>query len=371
MKTLSIVGARPQFVKASVVCRALAESGNKSLLVHTGQHYDDTMSAVFFRELEILEADYNLAVGSGPHGQQTGRMLEKIEQVLLVERPDWTLVYGDTNSTLAGTLAAVKLHIPVAHVEAGLRSFNRTMPEEHNRVLTDHCSDLLLCPTTTAIRNLANEGIKDGVHLVGDTMYDAILQFSALARTRSSILDSLSLETGSYILATIHRPANVDHPEVLNGIIEAFLQLGQTVVFAVHPRTRARIADLGGTVAGALRDPLMRIIDPIGYLDMLMLTQNASRVITDSGGLQKEAYLLGVPCITLRSETEWIETVEAGWNMLVGTDREKILKAARLPRPNQQTTGSLFGDGNAAHHIVDALRDGFSQSNGRRPSTGF
>lgn len=328
------------------------------------------MSAVFFRELGIPEADFNLAVGSGPHGLQTGRMLEKIEQVLLAELPDWALVYGDTNSTLAGALAAVKLDIPVAHVEAGLRSFNRTMPEEHNRVLTDHCSDLLLCPTTTAVKNLANEGIKDGVRLVGDTMYDAVLQFSALARARSTILDRLSLKSGAYTLATIHRPANVDAPEVLDGIIDTFLQLGQTVVFAVHPRTRARIAELGGSAAGALCDPLLRVIDPVGYLDMLMLTQNASRVMTDSGGLQKEAYLLGVPCITLRSETEWVETVEAGWNVLAGTDREKILEAVHQPRPDRQNAGSLFGDGNAAYHIVDALRDGLPKFNGRQRSTG-
>ena len=353
MKILTVVGARPQFIKAAPVCRALREAGHREFLVHTGQHYDYGMSQVFFEELDIPQPDMNLEIGSGAHGWQTGQMLIRLEEVLLAERPDWVLVYGDTNSTLAGALAAVKLRIPVAHVEAGLRSYNREMPEEHNRVLTDHIADLLLCPTQTAVDNLARENITAGVHLVGDTMYDSVLQFAALARQRSTILDDLELTPKSYLLATIHRPYNTDVSENLRAILGAFAEIEEPVVFPVHPRTRAKMADLGLDQRTRHRT-IHAFIDPLGYLDMLALQQEARLLLTDSGGMQKEAYWLGVPCITLRPETEWVETVAAGWNVLVGADRERILDAVRsLAAPAQRP--ALYGDGRAAQRIIEVI----------------
>lgn len=354
MKILTILGARPQFIKSAPVSKALRVSNCTEFLVHTGQHYDYAMSQIFFDEMRIPQPNINLAIGSGLHGQQTGQMLIGIEKILLEQKPDWVLVYGDTNSTLAGALAAVKLQIPVAHVEAGLRSFNRSMPEEHNRVLTDHCSTLLFCPTANAVDLLANEGIKQGVHLVGDTMYDAILQFKEIARKRSTILQTLTLEPKQYYLATIHRPYNTDVPTNLGEILTAFTQLDYPVVFPVHPRTRQKIAELGINLPELLSSNL-RLIDPIGYLDMLMLEENAYKILTDSGGIQKEAYFLGVPCITLRPETEWLETVETGWNTLVAIEAEQIVtivKALTAPasRPN------LYGDGRAAPRIVEILQ---------------
>jgi len=304
MKVVSVIGARPQFIKAAPVGQTLRAVDHTEVLVHTGQHYDDDMSAVFFRELEIPEPDYNLGVGSGLHGWQTGQMLIRIEEVLLAEKPDWVLVYGDTNSTLAGALAAVKLRAPLAHVEAGLRSFNREMPEEHNRVLTDHCSDLVFCPTQTAVDNLAREGITQGVHLVGDMMYDAVLQFAEIARQRSTILQDLGLEPKGYLVATVHRPYNTDVPENLRNILTAFLEIGEPIVFPVHPRTRRKIAQLDGTFGLERATRNVRMIEPVGYLDMLVLEQNARLILTDSGGMQKEAYFFSVPCVTLRPETE-------------------------------------------------------------------
>jgi UDP-GlcNAc3NAcA epimerase len=352
VKILTVVGARPQFIKAAPVCRALRETGHREFLVHTGQHYDYGMSQVFFEELGIPQPDINLEIGSGAHGWQTGQMLIRLEEVLLAGRPDWVLVYGDTNSTLAGALAAVKLRIPVAHVEAGLRSHNREMPEEHNRVLTDHIADLLLCPTQTAVDNLARENLTTGVYLVGDTMYDSVLQFAALARQCSTILDDLGLTPKSYLLATIHRPYNTDVPEDLRAILAAFGEIEEPVVFPVHPRTRAKMADLGLDQHPPARN--LRLIDPLGYLDMLSLQQNARLVLTDSGGMQKEAYWLGVPCITLRPETEWVETVATGWNVLVGADRERILDAVRsLAAPAQRP--ALYGDGRAAQRIIEVI----------------
>ena len=321
MKVLSVVGARPQFIKAAPVGRALWAAGHTDVLVHTGQHYDENMSAIFFRELAIPEPDYNLEVGSGPHGQQTGEMLIRLEEVMEQERPDRVLVYGDTNSTSAGALAAVKSHIPVAHVEAGLRSSNRAMPEEHNRVLTDHCADLLFCPTQTAVDNLAREGITRGVHLVGDVMYDAVLQFGELARQRSTILHDLGLKPKGYLLATVHRPYNTDDYVRLQSILETFIEIGEPVIFPVHPRTRKRIAGLAGTLNLRAGAGDLRLIEPVGYLDMLMLEQNARLILTDSGGVQKEAYFFAVPCVTLRPETEWVETVKAGWNLVADADR--------------------------------------------------
>jgi len=368
----SIVGARPQFIKAAPVSKALRGAGHTEILVHTGQHYDDDMSAVFFRDLELPEPNYNLGVGSGPHGWQTGQMLIRIEEVLLREKPDWVLVYGDTNSTLAGALAACKLHIPLAHVEAGLRSFNREMPEEHNRVLTDHCSDLLFCPTQTAVDNLAREGITKGVHLVGDTMYDAVLQFAEIARQRSTILQDLGLKPNGYLLATVHRPYNTDNPENLCHILAAFAEIKEPIIFPVHPRTRQKMAEFGLLMATndeATKDerPMtnvrrsslvigrLHLIEPVGYLDMLMLEQNARLILTDSGGMQKEAYFFGVPCVTLRPETEWVETVEARWNVVTGANRDLILGAVANGCLGRGIPSKVFGDGKAAKRIVGLL----------------
>jgi UDP-N-acetylglucosamine 2-epimerase len=289
-------------------------------------------------------------------------MLIRLEEVLLTERPDWVLVYGDTNSTLAGALAAVKLHIPVAHIEAGLRSFNRSMPEEHNRVLTDHCADLLFCPTQTAVDNLVREGITQGVHLVGDVMYDAVLQFGALARQRSTILDELALAPKSYLLATLHRPYNTDDPDRLRTILETFAQIEQPVVFPVHPRTRKRIVELGlahlpsfASYRERFESGNLLFIAPIGYLDMLMLEQNAHMILTDSGGIQKEAYFFGVPCITLRPETEWVETVDAGWNLVVDLDRGQFLTIVREHEWPREAPPPVFGNGRSAARIVKML----------------
>jgi UDP-GlcNAc3NAcA epimerase len=349
MKILSIVGARPQFIKAAPVSRALRQVAHE-VLVHTGQHYDYGMSAVFFDELDIPAPDYNLGVGSGAHGWQTGQMLMRIEEVLLQERPGWVLVYGDTNSTLAGTLAAVKLHIPFAHVEAGLRSFNRSMPEEHNRVLTDHAADLLFCPTETAVGNLVREGITRGVHLVGDVMYDALVYNIGLARQRSDVLKRLCLEPDNYALVTIHRPRNTDDPERLHNILNALEEIARDmpVILPAHPRTRQALSNLQHPSCH------FQLIDPVGYLDMLMLEQHARLVLTDSGGVQKEAYLFAVPCLTLREETEWVETVKAGWNMLVGAERAVIVDTARTFRPIG-VPPPLFGDSHASERIADIL----------------
>ena len=308
MKIVTVVGARPQFVKAAPVSRVLRQR-HAEVLVHTGQHYDREMSDLFFEELDIPRPDHELGVGSGSHGRQTGQMLIGIEEVLLAERPNWVLVYGDTNSTLAGALAAVKLGIPVAHVEAGLRSFNRAMPEEHNRILTDHCADLLFCPTQTAVDLLRGEGVTAGVHLVGDVMVDAALQFADVARQRSTILAELDLTPKSYALATLHRPYNTDDPERLREVLAALDALEMPVIFPVHPRTRSRLAELAGTHHASRNT---QYVPPVGYLDMLALEQSAALILTDSGGVQKEAYFFAVPCVTLRPETEWVETVADG-----------------------------------------------------------
>jgi UDP-N-acetylglucosamine 2-epimerase len=326
MKVVSIIGARPQFIKCAPVSRELRLLAQE-VLVHTGQHYDDSMSGVFFRELGLPEPEYHLGVGSGLHGRQTGEMLARIEDILLRERPDVVLVYGDTNSTLAGSLSASKLHVPIAHVEAGLRSFNRRMPEEINRILTDHLSDLLLCPTETAVENLTREGITKGVHLVGDVMYDALLDSVERAKSTSTILERLGLESGRYLLATVHRAENTDQPSRLEGIMTALASLaglGRTIIFPVHPRTRKHLHRLSLNCPDRLH-----LIDPLPYLDMVLLEAHAQLIATDSGGIQKEACWLGVPCITLREETEWIETVKGGWNRLVGTLPHHIVAAAQ------------------------------------------
>ncbi len=421
MKIISIVGARPQFIKVMPLIRAIEKynkSGNPRLswssnprvlrtqiqhiLVHTGQHYDYEMSKVFFDELNIPEPDYNLGVGSGFHGQQTGEMLKRIEKVLIKENPDWVLVYGDTNSTLAGALAAKKLHIPLAHIEAGLRSYNREMPEETNRVLTDHCSDILFCPTENAVKNLKKEGftniINNGklvkfssklpnnqitqspylpsprplwerervrgklpnnpitqspiVINVGDIMYDALLMCLPIAEKKSKILHKLNLKPKEYYLATIHRAENTDNTDRLKNILKALIEISKhkPVVFPIHPRTRKRSKsfDISLPTSNFL------LINPVSYLDMLILEKNALEILTDSGGVQKEAYLLKVPCVTLREETEWIETVEAGWNKITGFDYSKIIKnsMANCPKRNYD---SFYGWGNTSDTIATIL----------------
>jgi UDP-N-acetylglucosamine 2-epimerase len=349
MKIVTIVGARPQFIKAAAVSRAL-RARHDEILIHTGQHYDDGMSSVFFDELDIPAPEYHLGVGSGPHGAQTGQMLAEIERVLLSERPDWALVYGDTNSTLAGALAATKLHVPVAHVEAGLRSFNRRMPEEVNRVLTDHVASLLFCPSASAVAQLAAEGIHTGVHLVGDVMAEAFLAARARALRDSSVHERLNLRPDGYWVATVHRAENTDEPSRLQSILVALETLGTEsvpVIFPVHPRTRRALDTLG-----VRSNAHVRLIDPLGYIDMAGLQAAARGILSDSGGVQKEAYWAGVPCTTLREETEWVETLESGWNALAGADTQRILAAALRPRPANEHPVLYGGDGAAARIIT-------------------
>ena len=361
MKIATIIGARPQFIKAAMVNKAIQKHNMEGkrheiteVILHTGQHYDDKMSAVFFRELNIPEPDLNLGVGSGPHGQQTGQMLIRIEEVLISEKPNWVLVYGDTNSTLAGALAAAKLRIPIAHVEAGLRSFNRNMPEEYNRVLTDHCSDLLFCPTQTAVQNLKHEGITKGVYWVGDIMYDSILHNIKIAEKNSRILEKLDLRPKDYSLATIHRAENTDEPKKLKSIFSALdkiAQNGQHIIVPLHPRTRKKLND-------SETCPLKNLVltNPVSYLDMLLLEKQAKAIFTDSGGVQKEAFWFAVPCVTLRNETEWVETVETGWNYLAGTDKQSIIRAFNATSNSKlNTPPNLFGDGNAGNLILQHL----------------
>ena len=392
VKIATIVGARPQFIKAAVVGRAIQISNKKKkiqeILVHTGQHYDYLMDKVFFEELEIPHPNYHLGVGSGSHGKQTGIMLERIEAVLQKEKPGVVIVHGDTNSTLAGALAAAKLNIPVAHVEAGLRSYNRRMPEEINRLLTDHLSTFLFCPTAQAVQNLLKEGIRDGkgkiVKNVGDVMYDSILYYSKIAEKRSTVLQDLNLtpedsnsslrhaprrvhgspephmvqgelRTLNYYLVTIHRAENTDDPKRLKSILKALNEIGKEapVILPLHPRTK-RVMKIGNL---SLDNHRVKLIEPVSYLNMLTLEKHARAILTDSGGVQKEAYWLGIPCITLRDETEWVETVKSGWNVLVGAETKRIIEEVHeamreiLPRkaPN------AFGNGNAGGKIVDSL----------------
>jgi UDP-N-acetylglucosamine 2-epimerase (non-hydrolysing)/UDP-GlcNAc3NAcA epimerase len=352
MRIVTIVGNRPQFVKAAAVSALLREQ-HEELIVHTGQHYDDELSRVFFDELGIPEPDRQLGSGSGTNTQQTARILGSLEDVLAELAPELVLVYGDTNSTLAGALAAAEARIPLAHVEAGMRSFDRSMPEELNRVLSDHASDLLLCSTQTAVANLAAEGIERGVHLVGDVMADVSLRFSGLAAERSDALAEHGVQAGEYLLVTAHRAGNVDDPARLRRLVELLEALPERVVFPLHPRTRARLeaADLLDRLGSA---PRVRLVPPLGYLDFLELARHARAVLTDSGGVQKEAYLLGTPCITLRDTTEWVETVEAGWNVLVDLDRDAALAALERPKPDGDRP-DLYGAGRAGSRIRDVL----------------
>ena len=348
VKVLTVVGARPQFIKAAPVSRVLRQH-HEEFLIHTGQHYDDAMSDLFFRQLAIPEPDWNLEVGSGSHGAQTGAMLAGIEQITLEVRPDWLLVYGDTNSTLAGALVGAKLHVPVAHVEAGLRSYDRRMPEEVNRIVADHVSTLLLCPTETAVSNLAREGVTQCVLNVGDVMYDAFQQNLEIARRESLVLSKLEVSPGAYQLLTVHRAENTDQPDHLAAILRGVGESDRPTVFPVHPRTRAALKSTSANPPANLL-----LTDPVGYLEMLVLEENAEAIVTDSGGVQKEAYFAGRPCITLRQSTEWTETVAAGWNVLVGTDPRAIAEAMRNFRPTGHRP-ELFGDGHAAERVIDAL----------------
>ncbi|MGE5403244.1 MAG: non-hydrolyzing UDP-N-acetylglucosamine 2-epimerase [Candidatus Doudnabacteria bacterium] len=349
MKIISIIGARPNFVKHAPVSREIRrEFGEK--VIHTGQHYDYAMNKVFFDELSIPEPDYHLEVGSGTHGFQTGEMLKKIEAILVEEHPDMVLVYGDTNTTLAGALAGVKLHLPVAHVESGLRSFDRRMPEEINRVLTDHCADVLFCPTQASVDHLRREGIEKDVYLTGDVMVDAINDHLQLARSRSRVLEDLSLSPKQYMLATLHRAENTDDPRKLSNIVKAFCRI-ENLVFPCHPRTEKYLKLYG---LWDMLNERVRVAKPVGYLDMLMLEINASRILTDSGGVQKEAYILGIPCVTMRDNTEWVETLADGWNVLVGSSTDLILEQLSAPRPRTKQK-NLYGDGTASLRIKDVL----------------
>jgi len=370
MKLVNIVGARPQFIKLAPLERAIAEFNTtdtqpvESVIIHTGQHYDTGMSDIFFDELKIPRAHFHLDVGSGRHGDQTARMLKKIEDILLETSPDMVVTYGDTNSTLAGALAASKLHIPVAHVEAGLRSFNRHMPEEINRLVADHVSDLLLAPTPTAVSNLGNENLSSRTVFTGDIMYDAVLFNRKLSKQRSGILKKLQLEPGTFGLVTVHRASNTDDNGRLENLLQTFNEVAASelpLVFPVHPRTantlKSKYADWSA-------HPRLHLVEPLGYLDILSLLDNAKMALTDSGGLQKEAFFLGCPCITLREETEWVETVAAGGNLLTGVNPDKMLEAVSYWKncDHHRTTDfskrvpDFFGSGDAAQKILAALR---------------
>jgi UDP-GlcNAc3NAcA epimerase len=355
-KMVTVVGARPQFVKAAALSRALArdrQSPIKEVIVHTGQHFDQNMSQVFFRELEIPRPDYNLGINGGSHAVMTGEMLIGIEQVLTQENPDLVLVYGDTNSTLAGALAAAKLNLPLAHVEAGLRSYNRSMPEEINRVLTDHISRLLFCPTENALINLSREGIVEGVHLSGDVMCDICLLYRQAARQKSNVFKENNLAEKGYILATCHRQENTDDPGRLEGIMQGLTAWSRQlpVVLPLHPRTQARVREHG--LDGYLAS--LMVLAPASYLDMIALEQSAAAIVTDSGGVQKEAFFFKVPCFTTREETEWVETVDLGWNRLVGVDPQRLLQAFAAASGSEPKHPPLFGQGRAAEIILREL----------------
>ena len=353
-KIVTIVGARPQFVKAAVVSRALEKSGIEEVIVHTGQHYDPNMSALFFEEMQIPLPKYNLEISNLSHGAMTGRMLEEIEKILIAEMPELVLVYGDTNSTLAGALAASKLHISVGHVEAGLRSFNNLMPEEINRVLTDRIASVLFVPTTTAMENLRKEGFENfdcQVINCGDVMQDAALFYAGISDQHSTIMAQLNLENAPFCLATLHRQENTDDPKKLKNIFDALNEINRTtrIVLPIHPRTRKIMTEAG-------IHPSFELIDPVGYLDMIQLLKNCRTVLTDSGGLQKESYFFKKYCITLRDETEWIELVQNGYNLLAGNDPSKILEAyLELLSKASDFSGNLYGDGHASEIIAEYL----------------
>lgn len=350
-KIVTVLGARPQFIKAGVVSNSIVQYGGIcEVIVHTGQHFDSNMSDIFFNELGIPRPKYNLDIHGGGHGAMTGRMLIEVENILIQEKPDYVLVYGDTNSTLAGALAASKLHIPVAHVEAGLRSFNRKMPEEQNRIITDHLAEILFTPTKVATQHLLSEGIRpELIHQVGDVMFDAALYYGGIAERCSSVVSKFNVTPKGYVLATVHRAENTDNQERLHEILlglELMAEKMVEVILPMHPRTKEKAFKYG------IKLKKVRVIDPVGYLDMLMLEKNASLIITDSGGVQKEAYFHGVPCLTVREETEWMELVDAGWNRLIPAQAETILDAAKSALISKGKKVSLYGSGDSAHRIV-------------------
>ena len=358
VKVITVVGARPQFIKAAAISRKISHdfAGKvEELIVHTGQHFDDNMSKVFFEELDIPVPRYNLEISGGTHGSMTGKMLESIEGVLLKETPDWVLVYGDTNSTLAGALAAAKLHIPVAHVEAGLRSFNKRMPEEINRIVADSLSHSLFCPTETAVENLLAEGVNKNVFNVGDVMYDAALSFKARALQKSNILQKLKLQVKNFALVTCHRAENTDDPQKLSNIFQALSVISKNIkiVLPLHPRTRKLAMQFG---LDHHLDNFV-ILEPLPFLDMVALEQAAKIIVTDSGGVQKEAFFYNVPCVTMRDETEWVETVRAGRNILAGTDMQSIINSVEKMVDIEWTkdAGLPYGDGNASEKIIAKL----------------
>lgn len=354
MKIVTVLGARPQFIKAATVSRALAKARIDERIVHTGQHFDKNMSDIFFQEMEIPAAHYNLEINSLGHGAMTGRMLEKIEEILLAEKPDAVLVYGDTNSTLAGALAASKLRIPVAHVEAGLRSFNMDMPEEINRIITDRISTILFCPTDTAVKNLKKEGFsKFNCHIEqpGDVMFDALQYYGKKAASISQVLRKENLTGIAFGLATIHRDENTNNPKRLRAIVDALNTINKTlpIILPLHPRTRNYLDSQKIKLD-------LRLLEPVGYFDMLMLLRSCRMVFSDSGGLQKEAYLSGKFCVTLRDQTEWIELVKAGVNVVVGADKGKILTAFKKYRKKSIVVKPLYGRGDAAEKIANRLK---------------
>jgi len=374
MKIVTVIGARPQFIKAATLSKAIQSIKKKKktikeILIHTGQHYDYLMDKIFFEELRLPKPNYHLDVGSASHGKQTALMLERVEKVLIRERPDIVIVYGDTNSTLAGALGAAKLNIPIAHIEAGLRSYNRSMPEEINRVVTDHISNFLFCPTKRAVKNLEKEGIKNGekrlVKNVGDVMYDSILYYSQIAEKKSTVLKDLNLihpfssHKRDYYLATIHRAENTDNPKRLKSILKALNEIGREipVVLPLHPRTKKKINiyQFDKEIVN------VKVIEPVSYLNMLILEKYAKLILTDSGGVQKEAFWFRVPCVTLRDETEWIETVKSGWNILVGSKTKKIVEGVKSIEKMKPQKGriTLFGDGKASEKIVQILINAF------------
>ena len=348
MKIISVVGARPQFIKLAILSKELRENHNE-IIIHTGQHYDDNMSKYFFEEMQIAKPDYNLNIGSGSHGNQTAEMLIGLEDIFLHQKPDVVITFGDTNTTLATGLAATKLNIPIAHIEAGLRSHNREMPEEINRILTDHISDYLFAPTLTAMENIKIENLYGKPFLVGDVMYDSLLYYGKIAEQKSRILKNLKLKQKEYILLTLHRPYNVDNIHKLQNIFSALKQTKKIIVLPVHPRSRKMIESTNTIIPENIS-----IIEPLGYLDFIFLQKHSEKIITDSGGIQKEAYLNGIPCITIRPETEWIETVKAGWNVLVGDKKDQLIENCLHFKPSHNRP-RYFGDGNSSKKIISIL----------------
>ena len=354
MKIVSIIGTRPNFTKMAPLIDVIDKKGHEQIVVHTGQHYDKSMSDVFLDELNICCSE-NLNIGSGTHGYQTAMMLMEIEKILISEKVDVVLVPGDTNSALAGALAASKLHIPIAHIESGLRSFDKRMPEEINRILIDHCSDFLFCPTEISIKNLLNEGIDENkMFLVGDTMVESCSYFLNIAQKQSDITEKYDIQD-DYFLATVHRAENTDNKDKLSAIIEALLSEKSQIVFPLHPRTKFKLEEFGLLDTVIASDNIL-LIEPVGYIDFLMLASNAKLILTDSGGVQKEAFLLQTPCITLRENTEWVETIDSGWNILVGSDKNKIVEAiSSMQNHNLNNCENPFGDGNASEKIIETL----------------